>query len=192
MRAKTIAFRLTLSTLLLAALACNAVTNVLGGDANSRIDDAQATADALATDAASQFDNSATPVDEEPTEEVIVDEETTNEEPIDEEPVVTEDAGTNFGGGGPDDVPVMDGEHENFYASAEVVTYLTTAAYADVLAFYKTEMEKLGWTFDANLSTEFGEIAALTYHKDSRTATLSILTDVSSGKTLVAVNIAEN
>jgi hypothetical protein len=61
-----------------------------------------------------------------------------------------------------------------------------------VVAFYRAEMEAAGWTYDANLSTEFGEIAALTYNKDNRTATVSILTDVSSGKTLVAVNILTN
>ena len=53
-------------------------------------------------------------------------------------------------------------------------------------------MENAGWTYDANLSPQFGEIAALTYNKDNRTATVSILTDVSSGKTLVAVNILTN
>ena len=35
-------------------------------------------------------------------------------------------------------------------------------------------------------------LAALTYNKDNRTATVSILTDVSTGKTLVAVNILTN
>jgi hypothetical protein len=53
-------------------------------------------------------------------------------------------------------------------------------------------MEANGWTFNATLSSEFGEIAALTYEKDGRSATVSILTDTTSGKTLVAVNILQN
>ncbi len=175
MRTKLFAFRVVLIALLLSALACNAVTNALGGG-DSRVQDAQATADAFSTEAAETLEDFATPEDE---------------EPVDEQP--TEDSGdtgdTDPPGNGPDDVPVMDGANENFFASPEVVTYLADAQYADVLAFYKAEMEANGWTYDANLSTEFGEIAALTYTKDGRTATVSILTDVTSGKTLVAVNI---
>lgn len=188
MRTKTFAFRVVLIALLLAALACNAVTNALGGNANDRVEDAQATADALSTEAAEVFDDLdepgdvATPEDEEPVDEAT---------PEDEEPADNPDV-PGLGGDGPDDVPVMDANNENFFASADVVTYLADAPYAEVVEFYRAEMENAGWTYDANLSTEFGEIAALTYNKDNRTATVSILTDVSSGKTLVAVNILTN
>ncbi len=183
MRTKLFAFRVVLIALLLSALACNAVTNALGGD--SRVQDAQATADAFSTEAAETLEDFPTP----DLEDFATPE---DEEPVDEQP--TEDSGDNEEpdtnpGGGPDDVPVMDGANENFFASPEVVTYLADAQYAEVLAFYKAEMEANGWTYDPNLSSEFGEIAALTYTKDGRTATVSILTDVTSGKTLVAVNI---
>ncbi len=185
MRIKTFAFQVVLIALLLAALACNAVTNALGG--NDRAQEAQATAEALSTEAAETFDDldDIDPLDE-ATPEV--------EEPTDDSDDVTEPDETDdiFSGEAPDDVPVMDGDNETFFASADVVTYLTPSPYADVVAFYRTEMEANGWTYDANLSTEFGEIAALTFNKDGRTATVSVLTDVSTGKTLVAVNILNN
>lgn len=191
MRTQTFAFRAALIAMLLAALACNAVTNALGGD--TRVEEAQATADALSTEAAEAFDDlddldplaDATPEVEEPVEETPTEE--TDEEPEVEEP---QDSGDDPPGDGPEDVPVMDGDRENFFASADVVTYLIPAEYAEVVAFYKAEMEANGWTYDPNLSSEFGEIAALTFNKDGRTATVSILTDVTSGSTLVAVNIS--
>ena len=198
---KTTAFRVALIALLLAALACNAVTNALGGDpvndaqatadavlteAAEALGDPQATADALQTEAAEVFDDL-----DEPTEDVEPTAEEDPGAPDEEEP--TEAVGEIPGSGdAPDDVPVFDGNNENFFATADVVTYLADAPYADVVAFYKTEMEANGWTYDATLSTEFGEIAALTYTKDSRTATVSILTDTTTKKTLVAVNILNN
>jgi hypothetical protein len=192
MRTHTFAFRVVLIALLLAALACNAVTNALGG--NSRVDDAQATADALSTEAAEVFDDldDIDPVDEATPDVEEPDDESPTEEAEEPETEATEDFSDLFSGDAPEDVPVMEGDLENFYAQADVVTYLTESPYADVLAFYKTEMEANGWTNDPSLSTEFGEIATLSYNKDNRTATVSILTDVTSGKTLVAVNILTN
>jgi hypothetical protein len=146
--------------------------------------DPQATADALATEAAEEFGDLTTPEDEPEVEA------TEEEEPVEE---ATEDSGNIPGSGeGPDDVPIYDGNNSNLFASADVVTYTTDAPYADVVAFYRAEMEANGWTYNATLSTEFGEIAALTYEKDGRTATVSILTDTTSGGTLVAVNILQN
>jgi hypothetical protein len=192
MQNKSTAVRVVLVALALSALACNTVMGGSSGanDAQATADalqteaalqfgDPQATADALSTEAAGVFDDLDTPEDGSPTEDVG----STDEEPTEESADIP---GSN---GGPDDVPVFDGNNENFFASADVVTYLTDAPYADVVAFYRSEMESNGWTIDDTLSTEFGEIAALTYHKDDRTATVSILTDTSSGKTLVAVNL---
>lgn len=194
---KTTAFRLVLIALLSAALACNAVSNALSGN---RVDDAQATADALLTQAVQDFGDPQATADALQTEaaEAFDDLDVPTAEGEDE-PEATEEAeateapidlpGTS---GGPDDVPVFDGNNENFFASADVVTYLADAPYADVVAFYKTEMEANGWAYNATLSSEFGEIAALTYNKDNRTATVSVLADSGSGKTLVAVNILTN
>jgi hypothetical protein len=192
MQSKPYAFSVVLIVLMLAALACN---TVMGG--GSAVNDAQATADALQTEAAEQFgdpqatadaalteaagvfDDLTTPEGEEPTEESGTDEEEPTEAPLD----------IPGSGEAPDDVPVFEGNNENFFGSADVVTYLTDGSYDDLVAFYRSEMEANGWTLDETLSTEFGGIAALTYNKDNRTATVSILTDTSSGKTLVAVNI---
>lgn len=192
---KSTAFRMVLGAMLLAALACNTVmgggtrTDDFEATANAiltefagEFGDPQATADALSTEAAEQFTDLETPEDAEPTAEGTVDEEPT-------------DDGAIFGSGdGPEDVPVFVGAsaNENFFASADVVTYLADGPYADVVTFYKTEMEANGWAYNASLSTEFGEIAALTYTKDNRSATVSILTDTSTNKTLVAVNILQN
>jgi predicted small secreted protein len=190
------AFRLVLLMLLLASLACN---TIMGGGTRNEAEDAQATADAalteaaeefgdpqatadaLATEAAEEFGDFATPEDE-------PEGEATEEDPVEEAP--TEESGEIPGSGeGPEDIPVFDGNNQNFFATADVVTYTTDAPYADVVAFYRAEMEANGWTYNETLSTEFGEIAALTYEKDGRTATLSILTDTTNGGTLVAVNI---
>jgi hypothetical protein len=206
MRSKITVFRVVLILLLLAALACNAVTNAIGGS-DSRVDDAQATADTLSTEAAIQLTAAseqlddlgdlATPDiafpddDDDPADAAPTDDSGDDGDDDTAEPAATDDIVTGFGDG-PDDVPVFEGNNENFFASDDVVTYLTDASYADVVAFYKTEMEANGWSYNASLSTEFGEIAALTYTKDNRSATVSILTDTSSGQTLVAVNILPN
>ncbi len=170
---KTNAFRVVLVALLLAALACNAVTNALGGD--SRVPDAQATLDAASTEAAEQLENFATPEDQEPVEEEPTAETNTD-------PTAT---------GGPEDIPVLEGENENFFASPEVVTYFSPATYDELVTFYKEQMPANGWELDATLSTEFGGVAVLTFKKDNRTASVTISPDPSSGKTVIAIGIVQ-
>lgn len=191
---RTTAFRVVLLTLLLAALACN---TVMGGLGNNAAEEAQATADAALTEAFGEFDDlgdaSAT-ADALATEgaELLddLDDPLSDATPEDEEPVqdatesVIDIPGT---GDAPDDIPVFDGTNSNFFASADVVSYTTDGSYADVVAYYRAEMEANGWAYNATLSTEFGEIAALTYEKDGRTATVSIVTDTASGSTLVTI-----
>jgi hypothetical protein len=192
MLSKTTVLRVVLIALLLAALACNAVTNALGGnaadnaqatadalltEAAEQFGDPQATADALSTEAAEEFGDLETPEDAEPTEE-------SGEAEATEEPL--EIPGT---GDAPDDIPVFDGNNENFFGSADVVSYTTDGSYADVVAFYRAEMEANGWTYDANLSAEFDEVAALQYTKDGRSATVSVVGDSATGSTLVAVTL---
>ena len=175
---KTNAFRVVLVALLLAALACSAVTNALGGD--SRGQDAQATLDAASTEAAKLLEDFATPEDEQPTED-------SGDVITDEEPTETTTTNTT---GGPEDIPVLEGANENFFASAEVVTYFSPATYDELVTFYKEQMPANGWELDASLSVEFGGTAVLTYKKDGRTATVAITPDTSSGKVIVAVAIA--
>src|SRR5688500_7845022 len=112
MRTHTFAFRVVLIALLLAALACNAVTNALGG--NSRVDDAQATADALSTEAAEVSDDldDVDPVDEATLDVEEPDDESPTEESEESETEATEDFSDLFSGDAPEDVPVMEGDLE--------------------------------------------------------------------------------
>lgn len=197
---RTTAVRMVLMALLFAALACN---TVMGGPGRGAVEEAQATADAALTQAAEEFgdlgDVQATAnalsteaaeafddLDDPLAEATAEDEEPSDDGPADEQAT---EAPIEIPGSGdaPDDIPVFDGSNSNFFATAEIISYSTDGSYADVVAFYRAEMEANGWTYNDSLSIEIAGTATLMYDKDGRTATVSIITDSANGGTLVSV-----
>ncbi len=89
----------------------------------------------------------------------------------------------------PTDVPVLSGEKENFYSTNETVSYLTTTKYADVLNFYKTEMNNNGWVKQDQNSVETENAAVLYYEKGDKTASVTLSVNTTNSKTVVLIYI---
>jgi hypothetical protein len=92
-------------------------------------------------------------------------------------------------GQGPADIPVVEGENQNYNASDSFVTYSTPLGLADVLNFYKTEMPNQGWTKVEEGSVETDQSAILNYDKLDRTATVVLTAGTAGGGTIVAVTV---
>ncbi len=91
--------------------------------------------------------------------------------------------------GGPSDIPLVSGQNNVLFATDQLVTYQTKTDIAAVATFYKDAMPKNGWTADTTSSVETATAAVLTYKKDTRTASVTIGKDPSSGQTLVAIAV---
>jgi len=96
-------------------------------------------------------------------------------------------AETPAGEGAPPDIPLVD-KTEKFFASPDLVSYLTPIAYPDVLEFYKSAMPMNGWKRVGASAVEFEDMAILMYQKLNRTATVN-LTPMEDGKTTVLIQI---
>ncbi len=196
---KWFAVRIGLIGLLAASLACNAVTNALGGGNAQK--DAQATADAVLTEAASQLNGvEATAEEIFPTAEATLDLGNLDTPEVSE----TEAGGTDNGGEAtatedtlgfgtaPADIPVMTtGANENMFASEALVSYLSSESLQDVTAFYKEQMPANDWKLVPESSSETTDVVILTYDKANRTALVTLSIDTSSNKAVVLIAISQ-
>ncbi len=193
------AVRVGLIALLAGSLACNAVTNALGGGNAQR--DAQATADAVLTEAASQLNGvEATAEEELATPEATLDLGNLDTPEVTEteaggtdnsaEATATED--TLGFGSAPADIPVMTtGTNENMFASEALVSYLSSESFQDVTNFYKEQMPANDWKAVPESSIETTDAVILTYDKPDRTAIVTLSVDTSSKKTVVLVTLTQ-
>ncbi len=106
----------------------------------------------------------------------------------DNPPIKRTESGDGEGGGeAPDDIPVYP-DNTGFFGDEAGVWYSTSADFKTVTAFYTDEMPKNGWA-EAEDPVEFGEMATLVYEKDSRKATVAIVS--ADGQTSVIIGIEE-
>jgi len=105
----------------------------------------------------------------------------------------TAEATTAGGGatadGGPTDIPLVNADNTVLLASAQLVSYQTTADIATTIKFYKDAMPTNGWTADANLTVETPTATVLAFTKDTRSAQVSITGDPTSSKTIVVITV---
>jgi hypothetical protein len=92
-------------------------------------------------------------------------------------------------GEAPPDIPMMEGERTNLITTAGFITYSTTAAFGDVVSFYKTQMPAQGWTLDSSKTVEMEDSVILSYTKDSRSATVSLTPSLFGSGTLVVITL---
>jgi hypothetical protein len=92
----------------------------------------------------------------------------------------------------PDDIPVIEGEKEDFITSDFAVSYSVSMNIEDVSDFYKREMPEEGWmpVDQGNLESE--SMVALNYEKQTRSAGITIINSPINGQTLVFVLIVKN
>jgi hypothetical protein len=92
--------------------------------------------------------------------------------------------------GGPSDIPLVDANNTILIASAQLVSYQTTADIATTIKFYKDSMPSNGWTADPTTSVETPTATVLAFKKDNRAAQVSIAGDPTSNKTIVLITIS--
>jgi predicted small secreted protein len=102
-------------------------------------------------------------------------------------PTATAAATSATTGGGPSDIPFIDATNTILLTSDKLVTYDTSADIPTAVKFYKDQMPKNGWTFDATTSVETPAATVLNFTKDTRKATVTISTDPRNNQTLVAI-----
>jgi hypothetical protein len=192
MQVKTSAVIAAGTLLVLASLACKTITG--GG-----IPSIQATANAALTAAASGG-FAATAEAAKATADALLNntgDETATPKPTEADgnpPDATETpagAATEAGTGNeaPPDIPVVDATNTNFLATDTSVSYQAGADFKTVVAFYKDEMPKNDWTFDANASLETDVATILYYTKDNRKATVALSPGTDPTTTIVLITL---
>ena len=193
MQLKKFSALLAAALLVLASLACNAIT---GGPLNS----AQSTANAVLTSAASG-DFEATAESAKATADAALNNlgeatETVEPGPVGEEATETPEAeptdSGGFGGDAPSDVPIIEAQNNILFTSPEIVSYETEADYATTVQFYKDEMPNNGWEIDTSLSIETDSATILQFAKDNRQASVSVTVDTNTNATIVLITISSN
>ncbi|MCS6907986.1 MAG: hypothetical protein RML93_08920 [Anaerolineales bacterium] len=87
----------------------------------------------------------------------------------------------------PEDIPIIEGAKENFVLTRHTITYTVAMPYTEVVAFYKSEMPRRGWNYQADSSRELPNSSFLNYVKEGRTASISISFSPATQDTLVTI-----
>lgn len=89
----------------------------------------------------------------------------------------------------PEDIPIPDTELDEFFASANLVSYSIAWEFDEVLAFYQNELPANGWTESAEGTVISPAAAVLVYQQVGKTATVSIGGIPFTGTTIVQILI---
>jgi hypothetical protein len=92
-------------------------------------------------------------------------------------------------GDAPADIPVVEDENENFFSTAELVSYFTPTPYAEVLTFYKEQMPVNDWIKVDEDWVETESAAILKFTKPDRIATVTISVNPLDNMTVVMITI---
>lgn len=87
----------------------------------------------------------------------------------------------------PEDIPLIEDDPVNLFASGQVVAYQTERDFADVLVFYKEQMPENGWELTDEITA--GPTAILTYAKGDQMAIVTFTED--GGITSVSIVIQD-
>ena len=91
----------------------------------------------------------------------------------------------------PTDIPIVEGETDNFFSSNDVVSYLTSMEFSDVLEFYQQQMSINGWEELESESIITGDTAVLNFDKSERKAIVTLSINPLDGKTIVLITMIE-
>lgn len=89
----------------------------------------------------------------------------------------------------PADIPVVGEGPENFFSTAELVSYFTAMPYQDVLTFYKEQMPANNWMKVEEGWVETDNAAILQFSKPDRNATVTVSVNPLDNMTVVMITI---
>jgi hypothetical protein len=87
----------------------------------------------------------------------------------------------------PEDIPLPDAELENFFTSANLVSYTVDMPFTEVLSFYEEEMIANGWSFIDEGSLVTTNTAVSNYQQVGRNALLTISGQADGNLTVVQI-----
>jgi hypothetical protein len=85
------------------------------------------------------------------------------------------------------DLPLVGGDLEIYAQSPALLSYTTPLPFAQVLDFYKQQMQAYGWEINNTGSFETASTAHLRYQKGDRRASVNVATDTRGTRTLVVI-----
>lgn len=88
----------------------------------------------------------------------------------------------------PEDIPLLEGEKENFYATSSFVSYTCSLDLATASDFYQNQMPLQGWSLQEDDSASAGGVVSLSYVKAERVATITL---TEAGSTTLVVIVIE-
>lgn len=92
-------------------------------------------------------------------------------------------------GEAPSDIPIVDAEIENFFASEAFVSYITPMDFNDVLDFYLEEMPNNDWEPQENVTVQSEDAAVLQYTKQGQDVIVTISKNPVDESTVVLITI---
>jgi hypothetical protein len=92
-------------------------------------------------------------------------------------------------GDAPEDIPIIDGDKEMFFQSPEMVSYVISLPYAQVVEFYKNQMPVNGWAMEDEDWVESETVANLQFEKTNRRASVVVTPAPGAAKTTVLIMI---
>ncbi len=199
---------LTITALLLATLACNALSEAISQNPTVATAQAVATAAAEAGEllgTAQAFATDANLGDVAATAQALATEANLGDVAATAQALATEanlgDAAATaqalatqtFGNLGtpPPDVPRVAGEIKDVFSTENLLSYSTPLAFADVVTFYKEAMPTNGWELQKNGSLEMPELVVLSYTRADRDAIVTISINPADKQTLVNIVVTK-
>ncbi|UCH61222.1 MAG: hypothetical protein JSV61_07000, partial [Anaerolineales bacterium] len=92
-------------------------------------------------------------------------------------------------GGAPEDIPVVEGERQNFIASSQLVSYFTRLDFQQVVDFYQAQMPANGWSLLEEGIVQAENTATLNYVKADRLASVTLTVNPLDNQTIVVITI---
>jgi len=92
-------------------------------------------------------------------------------------------------GEAPPDIPIVDGETENFFASEAFISYTTPMDFDDVMTFYQEEMPNNNWEPNDDGSLNMAGTALLQFSKSDRIAIVTITENQEDETTTVLITL---
>ncbi len=92
----------------------------------------------------------------------------------------------------PADIPLVEGEKKNLFASDNLVSYFTPLDLNSVKEFYTNEMPANGWTYTKGETAVKNEVLLLYFDKPDRKASITLSVNPVDKHTIVLIAIQQN
>ncbi|HLA96943.1 MAG TPA: hypothetical protein VJL34_00700 [Anaerolineales bacterium] len=89
----------------------------------------------------------------------------------------------------PDDIPVVEGERQNYIASSQLVSYFTPLEFQQVVDFYRAQMPVNGWSPIEQGAVLTENTATLNYVKGERLVSITLTVNPLDNHTIVVITL---